>query len=211
MQPAGLQHGGKLPRERAVREEQADDGRGEDEDGLREDDRHDAGVIDLERQVLRLAAEDLAADDALGVLHGNLALRLRDGDDRRDHDEQEGHHEDEHERTHLAGLIGAVAARHEGAPRLDERGGQARHDADGDDERDAVADALVGDLITQPHEQHGAGGEREHGQHAEADAGVATPAACRGAGWCRRCRRGTDSSSGSRRKARAGSPGTRRE
>jgi hypothetical protein len=45
--------------------------------------------------------------------------------------------------------------------------GQVGHDAREDDERDAVADAALGDLLTQPHEEGGARGEREHGHGAE--------------------------------------------
>ena len=41
----------------------------DEHDGLREDDRHHAGGIHPEREVLRRPAVDAAADDALGVLH----------------------------------------------------------------------------------------------------------------------------------------------
>ncbi len=47
-------------------------------DRLRENDRHDAGGVDLEGQVLRGAAVDLSADDALCVLHRNPAHALAD-------------------------------------------------------------------------------------------------------------------------------------
>ena len=56
-----------------------DDRRGKDEQRLGEDDRHDAGVIDLERHVLRPAAIDLAAHHALCVLDSDLPLGLGDG------------------------------------------------------------------------------------------------------------------------------------
>src|SRR3546814_20536909 len=38
------------------------------------------------------------------------------------------------------------------------RSDDARHD----DERDAVADAARGDLLTQPHQEHGAADQRDH-------------------------------------------------
>ena len=52
-----------------------------------EDDRDDAGLVDLQRDVGRAAAEHLAADHPAGVLHRDPALRLLDEDDRR-HDDQ---------------------------------------------------------------------------------------------------------------------------
>ena len=49
-----------------------------------EDDRDDAGLVDLERDVGGAAAEHLAADHPAGVLHRDPALRLLDEDDGRD-------------------------------------------------------------------------------------------------------------------------------
>ena len=40
-----------------------------------------------------------------------------------------------------------------GLNRLGHVGGIAQHDADEDDQRDAVADALVGNLLAEPHEE----------------------------------------------------------
>ena len=37
---------------------------------------------------------------------------------------------------------------------------QARDDAGEDDHGDAVADAALGDLLAEPHQEHGAGGHR---------------------------------------------------
>ena len=47
---------------------------------MREDDGHDAGVIDLEREEGALTTVDLVATDLLGVLDGDLAHGLGDGD-----------------------------------------------------------------------------------------------------------------------------------
>ena len=47
---------------------------------------------------------------------------------------------------------------------------QAHHDAGEDDQRHAVADAALGDLLTQPHDEGRAGGQREDGQQDEPDA-----------------------------------------
>ena len=80
-----------------------------------EDDRHHAGVVHLERQILRLAAELFAADDALGVLHGDAALRLGDGNGGRDDDEQQRDHHHHHD-----GAEGAAITGDEVFPRLDQ-------------------------------------------------------------------------------------------
>ena len=45
---------------------------------------------------------------------------------------------------------------------------QAHHDAGEDQQAHAVADAAVGDLLTQPHDEGGAGGEGHHGHQDEA-------------------------------------------
>ena len=49
---------------------------------------------------------------------------------------------------------------------------QADHDAGEDQQRHAVADAALGDLLAQPHDEHRTGGQREHRHEHEADAGV---------------------------------------
>ena len=50
--------------------------------------------------------------------------------------------------------------------------GQAGHDAGEDDQRDAVADAALGDLLAEPHEEGGARGQRDDGHDAERPAGL---------------------------------------
>ena len=49
-------------------------------------------------------------------------------------------------------------------------GRQTRNDAGEDEQTHAVADAAIGDLLTQPHDEGGAGGESDdrHGDKAEA-------------------------------------------
>ena len=97
-----------------------------------------------------LARVHAAADLALGVVHRDAALRALD-------EHAEGgdteHHDDEHDgeqARHLAGvdLLDRAA---DGAR-------EAGNDAAQDDHRDAVAHAALGDLLTQPHEEHGARG-----------------------------------------------------
>ena len=56
---------------------------------------------------------------------------------------------------------------------------QARRDAGENDDRDAVAQAALGDLLTQPHQEHGAGRQRHHRGEAEAKPGSITRPALR--------------------------------
>ena len=110
-----------------------------------EDDRDDAGLVDLERDVGRVAAEHLAADHAAGVLHRDAALRLLDEDDAGDEDQADHHHDAEDDPA-LGGLD-APQGRREG-----------RDDLGEDEDRHAVADAAVGDELTEPHDDRGARG-----------------------------------------------------
>ncbi len=48
--------------------------------------------------------------------------------------------------------------------------GNPRDNAGKDHQRDAVSYSAFGDLLAQPHDEHGPGGERKHGQQVEADA-----------------------------------------
>jgi hypothetical protein len=50
--------------------------------------------------------------------------------------------------------------------------GKLSNDAGKDDQRNAVADAAGGDLLTQPHQEHGATGERNHRGNAEIPARI---------------------------------------
>jgi hypothetical protein len=120
--------------------------------------------VDLDGKVGALAAVDLHADLALGVLDVDLAQRALDED-------HEGDHRDGHE--HDADDDGG--AQRAGAPlgeELGERGGQLGDDAHEDDERDAVADAARGDLLADPHQEHGAADQRDDAADAEEPTGV---------------------------------------
>jgi hypothetical protein len=135
------------------------------QDGAGEDDRHHAAGVDLQRQVGRLAAHHLAADDALGVLHRNAALGALDEDDEgndRDHaGDQNDHRDGVNAPQACRGLVVEIlnAAR------------QADDDTGEDQQRHTVADAALGDLLAQPHDEGGAGGQREHAQRNEAPRG----------------------------------------
>ena len=112
-----------------------------------------------------LAAHHLAADDALGVLDGDAALGAFDEDDEgddRDHaDDQDGNGDGgEGSPGAVAGLLVEVF----------DAAGQADDDAGEDEQAHTVADAALGDLLTQPHDEGSAGGE---GDDAERNEGAA--------------------------------------
>ena len=84
--------------------EHAEEHGGEDHEGAGEDDRHDAAVVDTEREVASLPADDLAAPGVLGRLDRDASLR--DGhEDRAGHDEDEpADQEEEAGESHLVGV-----------------------------------------------------------------------------------------------------------
>ena len=131
----------------------------EHQDRRREDRRDDAGRVDLQRQVAGLAAHDLSPDHAFGVLDGYSSLPAFEEDD--DGDDQHDEHADDGqvERGDVAGL------------RLREHAdggvGHVGDDAREDDQRDAVAYPALGDLLAEPHDEGGAGRQRDHRQQAE--------------------------------------------
>src|SRR6516165_6132853 len=61
----------------------------EHEDGLSEDDGHDAGIVDTQRHERSLALVNLSTDSALSVLDGHLALGLCNGNHTGNHTGQQ--------------------------------------------------------------------------------------------------------------------------
>ena len=116
-----------------------------------EDDRDDAGLVDLEGDVGRLAAVHPPPHHPLGVLHRDPALGLLDED--HGHDDQQAEEADQPEDEALVDPqdVGALA-------------GQGGHDRREDDDRHAVADPAGGDQLAQPHDQRRPRGQGEHGQ-----------------------------------------------
>jgi hypothetical protein len=112
-----------------------------------------------------LATHHLAADDALGVLDGDAALRLFDVDDEGD----DGDHADDQGDEDDWG---------EGSPRaiakllieIFNSLWQSDDDTGEDQKAHAIADAAFGNLLAEPHDEGGAGGK---GDDAERDEGTA--------------------------------------
>ena len=57
-------------------------------------------------------------------------------------------------------------------PEVDDAARQAHHDAGEDQQRHAIADAALGDLLAQPHDEDAARGEGQHRHQDETDAGI---------------------------------------
>ena len=170
--PAGPLHPGG-------RHEHADGG-GDHGDGLREDDGQHAAEVDLDGDEGGLAAVHLPAHHALGVLDGDLALCVVHED--HEHHQQQHAHDDEHTDGGVhggqvgLGLLGPAGGIGEVVPHTGEQGpdqgGAPGHDTGKEDDGDAVAHTVLGDLLTQPHQEDGAGGEGQHNDDARPDAGV---------------------------------------
>lgn len=111
-------------------------------------------MVDLEGEVGALPAVDLAAPGVLGLLDGDSSLGNGDDDGSGDDEDEAAQEEEELDPAELGGV-----ARLEVLDDPGDRAGHAGEDARGDDEGDAVADAEAVDLLAQPHQEDGAGGE----------------------------------------------------
>ena len=98
-----------------------------------------------------LATVHLAAHNALGVLDRDAALRI--GHEHDEHDDCETDDDHQYSRNN---------ARCAAAEQVDQRGNQRRatgNDACEQDDRNAVANAVLGDVLAQPHDQRSACGK----------------------------------------------------
>src|ERR1044071_1127844 len=129
-----------------------------------EDDGDDAAHVELDGHVRLLPADELAADVPLGVGDGHLAPRRLDEDDEGDEpDEHRGHRDDADDGERVAAAQALDHLR-------DAARGQADDDAGEDKQAHAVADTALGDLLAEPHDEDGAGGERDDRREDEAPA-----------------------------------------
>ena len=127
-----------------------------------EDRRDHAGGVELDRQVaafLLHAARGLA----LGILDQHPALgALHEADEQHQRDRQREDGDDQ-QRAQRArcGCLRAAGRRPCGKP---------RDDAGHDDQRHAIADAAAGDLLADPHQEHGSADEADGAGDLEQDA-----------------------------------------
>ena len=165
----------ELTEQLPTRDVEARERRGEREQRGGEDRRDGARGVHLQRQVRFLPAVHPAADLAARVHDRDLpATILEEGDhgDRADHEREERGHV---QRLDVALVRGEVTA---------DEAWDAGDDAGEDEKRDAVRDAALGDLLTDPHQERGAGRQRQHRHQLEAEARVnddAARLACRDA------------------------------
>ena len=141
-----------------------DESQRQEHECLCEDDRHNASCVHLEGEEVASAAILLVADHSLGILHGDAARTLNEKDTQTDDEQQDKDFDDENDRA--AGIV-----THAGDELEFEGCRETGDDTDHNDEGDTVADALVGDFLTQPHqEQSGADEQVERGDGKGGDA-----------------------------------------
>ena len=128
---------------------------------MSKDDRHNADRIDLQRQILSLPTVNFPSDYSFRILNADSALSLRDSYHTGNHDYQEKHHQDERDWAYLARGAGW---RNERIPDLNDGPWDATHNADSNDHGSAIANSSLGDLVTDPHEEHGT---RTQGNHCD--------------------------------------------
>ena len=128
--------------------------RGQGSDGLGENDRHNAGHIHLNGQIGVLPTIDLPANHALGVLNGNPALRVVHKYNEECQNNNTNNHNEGCPPLHGAGRKTCNG--------VDDIVGEPGNDIGEQDNGNAVANAMLGDLFTQPHNQRGAGSEGEY-------------------------------------------------
>ena len=97
-------------------------------------------------------------------MHRHTSLRPLHIDDKGHDKEHEDHQDDQLQDGHGAAL--------DTANRRKDGSRQTDYDATEDDQRDAVADSTLGDLLAEPHHECGAGGQGQHRDEAKAPARV---------------------------------------
>ena len=131
-------------------------------DGVCEDDRHNTGHVDLDREVGGLAAVHLSADDSLCVLNRDAAFGVGHPNDEAYHSncDRESEYSDDNACPNrnvrggtvklgvktLAGNVVDKSARH---------AGESGYDVRKEDHGDTVADTVFVDLFCEPHNESG--------------------------------------------------------
>ena len=146
--------------------EEGDQDGGQGQDGDSQDDGHNTGHVHLDGHVGALATVHLTADNLFGILDGDAALGIGHEDDETDHSQEQDQHQDhDHGIPDAGGLaVDDLLDTHgpEVLPQIVRTHRDAGQDTGEQQHRDTVADALLIDLLAQPHHQRGAGGEAEN-------------------------------------------------
>ena len=129
--------------------------------------------VHLQRQMAGLRCKHLAALLALGVMHRDATLATLD-----EHHERDDRHGQQADADQGEDVDVTLTGRLE---RLTDGARQACNDTSEDQHRDAVADTAFGDLLAQPHHEHGTSHEGGDSHEVEAEVvGEATPAQANG-------------------------------
>ncbi len=155
-QSAVAEGSGKTSEEGDVREAVIEEGEeevGDHQQAGGEDDRHDARLVDAEREELAVATHHASASDVLCGLNRNLTLSLRDRDDADDdRDEEDG----EKEEAVNPGLSSEADALLEGgADQFVTCGWHLGENTSHDEKADSVADSELVNLLAEPHQEDG--------------------------------------------------------
>ena len=135
-------------------------GRRKEQNAAGEDRRNYTGHVHLQRQMAGLRCEDLTPLLTLGVMHRDATLPPLDEDDEADDRNRQQAHSEQRDDIDIT-----LPRRLEGLPKRTRNTG---NDPREDQHRDAITDAALGDLLTQPHHEHGARDEGRHGHEVEA-------------------------------------------
>ena len=117
--------------------------------GHREDDRQDAGHIDLDRDVGGLAAVHLAPDNPFRIGNRDPALRVG-----HKHDKRDNRDEDDNDSRDQEVVFRLFRTQLPPGPEEHKRVRPAGEDTGEQDNRDAVADPMFVDLVAHPDNQH---------------------------------------------------------
>ena len=130
------------------------------------DDRQDTGHVDLNRNEGRLAAIHLASDNPFSIGYRNSSFRVGHEDDESNHrnENDDNQRDDEVVLRFLRAEFPPGSQRHEGVR-------AAGKDTGKKDDRDTIANTMLGDLIAHPHNQHRAGYETGHNHNRTEDSG----------------------------------------
>ena len=126
-------------------------------DGACKDDRQNTAETYLDGQVAALSAVHLSADNTLCVLYGDAALRIvHENDDPDDEKEQDDPQRYQEVKLHLA-----VGAERPILAELGNGNGHSCHDTGKQQDGNTVSNAILVDLLAEPHHQSRTGCKRE--------------------------------------------------
>jgi len=126
--------------------------------------RNNAGHVDLERQVSALCGIRTPALLAACIVHRNSPLCSLHEHNKCHRGNGADQHHNRGRRRHLASVYKLCRSRY--------RRGQAGHNAGQNNHGDTVTDTALGDLFTQPHQEHRSGHEGYTGRNQEVRARI---------------------------------------